>query len=224
MNNSEEQPQNVIKELNADMSDIYAKDTGDVIDEYIGQDKKQDKSTELLEDKINSPEVRPQPVTEPPEYKIPIINKIRNYYSSSFRDQISNIMLSQEQLELMSIAELKSHLESVQNAVSMRCNKSFNEMIFFSGFSFIEATACKFGLEVQGFATIMRQEQEVQLLIEELGLKYQDYISVKPEYRLLGICLITLNKLHIQRRATKEISNSLSKPIPEATVNEYKDL
>ena len=83
-------------------------------------------------------------------------------------------------------------------------------------------------MKIQGLAMATAQDQEVNDILNELSLKYQKYMFVEPEYRLLfamakitigitqGNKMIELSKNNLKERVDWNIANNIEQ--------EYSDL
>lgn len=160
-----------------------------------------------------------------PEYieKRKLIIHLQRYKDSKLGKYLTAFKLELNQLEPLEIPQLEALLQDVQLTIALRSSNSFNKEVFFTGITLIEAPVSKVTpLNINGMNNLMRQDPEIDDILEEISLQSNKYI--RPELRLC-LCMVKAAVItdKINKRKT-EIEVISRKPVPESKVEKYKDL
>ena len=105
--------------------------------------------------------------------------------------------------------------------VSMRSSNSFNKELFFVGVAGLEPIVSSV-YDVQGMSSILRQDPEIDDLLEELSLSSNKYTS--PEIRLVMALLKSATICHSLSNKKKTLISEVNKPLPKTLKEKYSDL
>jgi hypothetical protein len=182
----------------------------------------------MEDDNIPEQEEQQEEIQQPETHediieKLKIKNKILRY-QCLFPKHLIAFQYKMENLEDLSIDQLKSLLTELEVIVNCQNSAGMTKMVYFEGLRIVEKVSPIFGLKLQGLQAALTDNENVINCLHELQLKYESDSFMAPELRL-GYCtlsaILSLHKIN----AGKEVINSLlSEKVNEKIVKEYEDL
>ncbi len=180
-------------------------------------------------DDVPPEDVEPVPELTPEERhklildKMKLKNKILRY-KELFPHLLQNFQYRIEDLDQMEIKDLEYLLEELSVAVNTRNSSGLTKILYFESMRIVEGTSTYVGLQVNGLAEALKQNQAVHDVLNELSLKYESDMYMAPEVRLAYLTATTVLSLHKLNSTGSTINNYLSSKVPENLQKEYKDL
>lgn len=187
------------------------------------------KNDSAIEDGQPTPEAPPEPELTPEERhklildKMKLKNKILRY-KELFPGIFKNFDYRIQDLDQMEIRDLEYLLEELSVCVNTRNTSGLTKMLYFESVRIVEGTGSMVGLQINGLAEALKQNQAVHDVLNELSLKYENDCFMQPEVRLAYLTATTVLSLHKLNSSGNTINNYLSSKVPDNLVNDYKDL
>jgi hypothetical protein len=127
-------------------------------------------------------------------------------------------------LELMSTQQLRDLRAEVEFAVSVGSSSAISSKIILSSIGAYEGFAIGRGIQCQGLTQILSQQTEMQMLCEEIALKYSNVSNINPLLKLGSIIFITSYQLHKINSSKNILGDFLIRNVDKKIVDEFNDL
>ena len=196
--------------------------------EFNLEEENQQLETEILEGKPNiseeNEEPKPKIENQPPvmtDSRRKLIVHIQRYKSSKLARYLDLFDLSTNNLKNLDEEQLESLLKDIQMTVSMRSSNSFNKELFFVGVAGLEPIVSSV-YDVQGMSSLLKNDPEIDDLLEELSLSSNKYSS--PEVRLCCCLVRSMLTAHSLSSKRKSLVEQVNKPITKNLKEKYSDL
>ena len=117
-----------------------------------------------------------------------------------------------DSVEINDLGKLKLLLSDVEHMISSGRSIGSGKNIFQAGTSVVEILSRKTPLKLQGLTSVCRENPELDSVIQELTIKYQNKVVLGPEQRL-GLIMVGLcSQIHAHNKAHEKDKNEV-KPI-----------
>jgi hypothetical protein len=138
--------------------------------------------------------------------------KFEKHFSKALKDEL-------RELEKKDVEELTVILEEVKFEVFSKTQPKIINKTFFNLVQNVEGL---FGAD--GLANDMRDEETINDVLTEVSIKYQHYMYVEPEYRLLYFAFSAgMIRQHINKRAN-HTKDFLNRKVSDDIINKFSDL
>ena len=129
------------------------------------------------------PEYIPDRKTESPvaSKEKTIIRKLRQYHKT-FAVELEDHKLTN--LQNMTMTELETLLSEVQYTISTARSANAIRSMFLGSVQISESIGPYMGLDLRGLASVCQKSQDVLLTVDEIAIKYGNFIEIDPVYRL----------------------------------------
>jgi hypothetical protein len=112
-------------------------------------------------------------------------------YRTMFKTETADLPITQA--PDLNITQLRSLADDVEFMVACRKSATQARTVFLTGTSIAENLAQPMGFKVKGLTQVLKQEEEVMSMVDEISIKYESDLMVSPEIRLgmtiAGICI-----------------------------------
>jgi len=142
-----------------------------------------------------------------------IIRKLHSYYLTFPKECALRKDAIMDSVEMNDISQLNMLLSDVEHMISSGRSIGSGKNIFLAGTSVVEILSRKTPLKLQGLTAVCRESPELDSVIQELTIKYQNEVVLGPEQRLglimVGLCsqIHAHNKAHETDDEIKPINN-----------------
>jgi hypothetical protein len=151
-----------------------------------------------------------------------IIHLLR-YKNSKLNKFLQGFNLEKAFLDTQSIEQLQLFKDDIDLSISLNSSNVFNKELFFNGILLSEKLIPKFtGLQIQGSSMVMRQNEDIDILLEEISLKNNRYIPV--EMRLMASVLNVFMLVDHHNKLKDNLKEGMTKPIKKELNEKYSDL
>jgi len=150
-------------------------------------------------------------------------NKILRY-KVSFGQYLLAYDYKINDLDNLSIDELEQLLMEIEICVSSRTSGNMIQSYYLGAVSMTERVAPILGMNLQGLSQVLTENAQIKETLDELSIKYDVVHYTKPEVRLAYLTLqsiMAVNSINKKKEKTQQV---LSAPVPQKTVEEFKDL
>lgn len=153
-----------------------------------------------------------------------LIIHIQRYKSSKLARYLDLFDLDIKSLKNMTEEELDTLLKDIQMTVSIRSSNTFNKEIFFTGVATAEPIVSSLtkSYDITGMSNILRQDPEIDDLLEEISLQNNKYTS--PHMRLAMALVKSALATNMINNKKNELKNNIEKPLSDDITKKYKDL
>ena len=121
-----------------------------------------------------------------------IVRKLHNYYLTFPKECMLRKDAIMDSVEITDLNQLKLLLSDVEHMISSGRSIGSGKNIFLAGTSVVEILSRKTPLKLQGLTAVCRESPELDSVIQELTIKYQNEVVLGPEQRLglimIGLC------------------------------------
>jgi hypothetical protein len=153
-----------------------------------------------------------------------IVRKLHSYYLTFPRECSLRKDMIMDSVEVNDLGQLKLLLSDVEHMISSGRSIGSGKNIFLAGTSVVEILSRKTPLKLQGLTSVCRENPELDSVIQELTIKYQNEVVLGPEQRL-GLIMIGLcSQIHAHNKNLEKADDE-PKPInvEEKERNEKRD-
>ena len=190
----------------------------------------------VLPEPTPMPEYIPDRKTESPiasKEKTTIIRKLRQY-AKTFPTELEDLFSAETKngkltnLQNMTMTELETLLSEVQYTISTARSANAIRSMFLGSVQISESIGPYMGLDLRGLASVCQKSQDVLLTVDEIAIKYGNFIEIDPIHRLAASMLqlvIAVDQHNKRSRgpATVEASTNSDNVSPE-TKAQFSDL
>ena len=121
-----------------------------------------------------------------------IIRKLHSYYLTFPKECALRKDAIMDSVEMNDLGQLNMLLSDVEHMISSGRSIGSGKNIFLAGTSVVEILSRKTPLKLQGLTAVCRESPELDSVIQELTIKYQNEVVLGPEQRLglimVGLC------------------------------------
>jgi len=128
--------------------------------------------------------------------------------------------------EYLSIEELTNKLEDIKYLVGCRNTSGAMSLVMKRGFGVLEGQITMItGINVDNtFANMLEDSPEIEDIVNEVVLEYQDLIYVNPAYRLLTIYGLNILDRYKMGKLLNACNSLIQKPVLESLIHKYSEL
>ena len=121
-----------------------------------------------------------------------IIRKLHSYYLTFPKECALRKDAIMDSVEMNDLGQLNMLLSDVEHMISSGRSIGSGKNIFLAGTSVVEILSRKTPLKLKGLTAVCRESPELDSVIQELTIKYQNEVVLGPEQRLglimVGLC------------------------------------
>jgi hypothetical protein len=133
-----------------------------------------------------------------------IIRKLHSYYLTFPKECMLRKDAIMDSVEINDLGQLNMLLSDVEHMISSGRSIGSGKNIFLAGTSVVEILSRKTPLKLQGLTAVCRESPELDSVIQELTIKYQNEVVLGPEQRL-GLIMVGLcSQIHAHNKAHSE--------------------
>ena len=144
-----------------------------------------------------------------------IIRKLHSYYLTFPNECGLRKGAIMDSVEINDIGQLKLLLNDVEHMISSGKSIGSGKNIFLVGTSVVEILSRKTPLKLQGLTSVCRESPELDSVIQELTIKYQNEVVLGPEQRL-GLIMVGLcSQIHAHNKNLEKTEEEPVAAIPE---------
>ena len=141
-----------------------------------------------------------------------IIRKLHSYYLTFPKECALRKSAIMDSVEMNDLGQLNMLLSDVEHMISSGRSIGSGKNIFLAGTSVVEILSRKTPLKLQGLTAVCRESPELDSVIQELTIKYQNEVVLGPEQRL-GLIMVGLcSQIHAHNKAHSEKEDEI-KPL-----------
>ena len=150
-------------------------------------------------------------------------NKILRY-QTLFPHYLSHVQYKFQDLDIMTEDQLDYLLKELDIIISSSNNSMLTHTVFYGAIDTTEKLAPIFSFNLSGLSQTLKEDQEVNDILNELSLKYDDITATPPEYRIILKILKTGFVLNAQNKHNVRYKEYLEKSISRDVQEKYKNL
>ena len=186
----------------------------------------------VLSEPTPMPEYIPDRKTESPgasKEKTTIIRKLRQYVKS-FPMELEDLFSANGKLtnlQNMTMEQLEMLLSEVQYTISTARSANAIRSMFLGSVQISESIGPYMGLDLRGLAGVCQKSQDVLLTVDEIAIKYGNFIEIDPIYRLSASMLQLIIAVDQHNKTTRPITveaSANSDNVSPETKAQFSDL
>lgn len=128
------------------------------------------------------------------------------------------------ELEAMSLSELDALLEECKFIVCNRNSGKTAEFGFRMGIKTLERLGPKLNLKLSGLHDMMMAQEEINDLLREVVLTYEDMVYIPPEFRLISCTAAIMFSVDSANRGAESVKEFLDEGVDESLEDEFDDI
>jgi hypothetical protein len=197
------------------------------LDKLTGETGEMKQNGEITNDIIPSPELSPVESHETKRANLMKRLKLKNKiltYQVKFKNELIAYDYKMQQLDSLTNEDLEMFLDEIQIAVRQRNSTQMISNFYFGACTLVEAVSLRMGCDVTGFASVLKQQEEVQKCLDEISLQYEEECFLPATVRLPVLTLQTLMNVYQFKRTDNVIETEMKKPVDKKIQEEYSDL
>ena len=129
-----------------------------------------------------------------------IIRKLHSYYLTFPKECMLRKDAIMDSVEMNDLGQLNMLLSDVEHMISSGRSIGSGKNIFLAGTSVVEILSRKTPLKLQGLTAVCRESEELDSVIQELTIKYQNEVVLGPEQRLALIMVGLCSQIHAHNK------------------------